>query len=393
MDLLSTMMQRLSKTEQNLRAYQESNREKDKRIKILEEKCKILEKARGFGDDHLADLERKCRKLQRENLSMEKFLEDYGMVWVGEEDDSDNEEKKESDTNMYEELPSNRGELSSRNSVWNPSASLVTPTPMRVDFDLIVKNIEELNKLAGEGEHVISHTIRGARLKVREPVPLTLYANGIFMYNGPFRPFSDPETQVCVQDIMDGYFPSELQTRYPEGVPFLLKDLRDTHFRDGRQEKFFTGTGNQLAPESVQSTDQTADKKIQTSSEKEINETSQPPGYQKQTVDQFLNKLPSSVIKNGKVVDIKSDLKTTLKGDRGKPSEVVVVETDISERQTRHEESICLQQKNTKEKNSISLANLPHSGHHKDFAKTLLLLFLGLQMPIAKVTLLRILQR
>ena len=28
MDLLSTMMQRLSKAEQNLRAYQESNREK-----------------------------------------------------------------------------------------------------------------------------------------------------------------------------------------------------------------------------------------------------------------------------------------------------------------------------------------------------------------------------
>ena len=45
-------------------------------------------------------------------------------------------------------------------------ASLATPTPMRIDFDLIVKNIEELNKLAGEGEHVISHTIRGARLKV-----------------------------------------------------------------------------------------------------------------------------------------------------------------------------------------------------------------------------------
>ena len=26
--------------------------------------------------------------------------------------------------------------------------------------------------------------------------------------------------QQCMQDIMDGYFPSELQTRYPGGVPF-----------------------------------------------------------------------------------------------------------------------------------------------------------------------------
>lgn len=43
-----------------------------------------------------------------------------------------------------------------------------TPTAfqLQVDFDLIVKNIEELNSLAGEGEHVISHTTKGARLKV-----------------------------------------------------------------------------------------------------------------------------------------------------------------------------------------------------------------------------------
>ena len=43
------------------------------------------------------------------------------MVWVGDEEDSENEEEKESNTNMYEELPSSRAELSSRNLVWNPS--------------------------------------------------------------------------------------------------------------------------------------------------------------------------------------------------------------------------------------------------------------------------------
>ncbi len=41
-----------------------------------------------------------------------------------------------------------------------------SPKPFKVDFDLVAKNIEELNTLAGEGEHVISHTTRGARLKV-----------------------------------------------------------------------------------------------------------------------------------------------------------------------------------------------------------------------------------
>jgi len=26
--------------------------------------------------------------------------------------------------------------------------------------------------------------------------------------------------QQCMQDIMDGFFPSELQGRYPDGIPF-----------------------------------------------------------------------------------------------------------------------------------------------------------------------------
>lgn len=51
---------------------------------------------------------------------------------------------------------------------------------------------------------------------------LTLYSNGIVMFSGPFRPFDDHMTQDLVKDILDGYFPSELQGRFPEGVPFKV---------------------------------------------------------------------------------------------------------------------------------------------------------------------------
>lgn len=51
------------------------------------------------------------------------------------------------------------------------------------------------------------------------------YANGIMLFSGPFRPFSDPVTQQCVQDIHDGYFPSELQTKFPDGVPFVVSSI------------------------------------------------------------------------------------------------------------------------------------------------------------------------
>ncbi|NXQ55122.1 UBX11 protein, partial [Anthoscopus minutus] len=87
-----------------------------------------------------------------------------------------------------------------------------------IDFDLILENIKDLNSLVREGISQIEHTPRGARLRRLEPLTLTLYQNGIIMGSGGFRPYQHPATQQCLQDIMDGYFPSELQPRYPDGV-------------------------------------------------------------------------------------------------------------------------------------------------------------------------------
>ena len=75
-------------------------------------------------------------------------------------------------------------------------------------------SVQSLNILAGEDSTAVSTTPRGATLKVHkllsfpfsqlavlfvqsvEAVPLTLFANGIVMFQGPFRPYSDPQTQV-----------------------------------------------------------------------------------------------------------------------------------------------------------------------------------------------------
>uniref|UniRef100_A0A8C6N6J0 UBX domain-containing protein 11 n=1 Tax=Melopsittacus undulatus TaxID=13146 RepID=A0A8C6N6J0_MELUD len=95
-----------------------------------------------------------------------------------------------------------------------------------IDFDLLLEKVKDLNLLAGEGTSHIEHKPGGARLRQPEPLPLTLYQNGIVMFNGPFRPYADPSTQQCLQDIMDGYFPSELQMRYPDGIPLQVKQCR-----------------------------------------------------------------------------------------------------------------------------------------------------------------------
>ncbi|NWS04529.1 UBX11 protein, partial [Motacilla alba] len=87
-----------------------------------------------------------------------------------------------------------------------------------IDFDLILESIKDLNSLVGEGISQVEHTARGARLRRAEPLAVTLYRNGITLGHGAFRPYQHPATQQCLRDIMDGYFPSELQPRYPDGV-------------------------------------------------------------------------------------------------------------------------------------------------------------------------------
>ncbi|XP_030850637.1 UBX domain-containing protein 11-like [Strongylocentrotus purpuratus] len=63
------------------------------------------------------------------------------------------------------------------------------------------------------------------------------------MFNGPFRSYDEPETQQCMQDLTGGYFPTELQSRYPDGVPIKVDDQRDVAFKDQSNREFFPGTG------------------------------------------------------------------------------------------------------------------------------------------------------
>ena len=120
------------------------------------------------------------------------------------------------------------------------------PSIMPINYSSLLENIRELNVLAGESEmHFEPHSSNSQRhistLKRTEPIQLTLYANGIFLFNGPFRPFTgenfhtfrfcfgfsvvDPSTQQFLRDILDGFFPSELQKRFPNGVPFHVQKV------------------------------------------------------------------------------------------------------------------------------------------------------------------------
>ncbi|OXB74786.1 UNVERIFIED_CONTAM: hypothetical protein H355_003673, partial [Colinus virginianus] len=135
---------------------------------------------------------------------LQRFLNDYGLIWVRDR----HEEPEDLESLRDDELLAKR--------LWKPDEAVISKC--QIDFDLILENVRSLNVLAGDGVSHIEHVPGGAWLKRPEALPLTLYQNGIIMFDGPFHSYEEPSAQQCLQDIMDGYFPSELQARYPDGV-------------------------------------------------------------------------------------------------------------------------------------------------------------------------------
>ncbi|CAO2589442.1 UBX domain-containing protein 11 [Lemmus lemmus] len=196
--------------------------------------------------------------------------------------------------------------------------------PPEVDFDRLLASLQDLSELVVEGEAQVTPVPGGAQLRTLEPIPLKLYRNGIVMFDGPFRPFYDPSTQRCLRDILDGFFPSELQRLYPDGVPFKVSDLRNQVFpEDGLGS--FPGEGRVVGQQ-----------KMRRASDR-VEDTS----GSRMTAEKFLNRLPKCVIRQGEVIDIRGPIRDTLQNCCPMPARIqeIIVETPAlaSERQRSQE--------------------------------------------------------
>lgn len=69
--------------------------------------------------------------------------------------------------------------------------------PPEVDFDRLLASLKDLSELV-DSDTQVTPIPGGAKLRILEPIPLKVYRNGIMMFDGPFRPFHDPSTQVGV---------------------------------------------------------------------------------------------------------------------------------------------------------------------------------------------------
>lgn len=87
-ELMSTMMKRLTKMEQRVQSQALEISRKNQQIAVLEEKLSVLQLSNKIADEPKRQQElARYLQLQNQVWEMEKFLNDYGMIWVGAKED------------------------------------------------------------------------------------------------------------------------------------------------------------------------------------------------------------------------------------------------------------------------------------------------------------------
>jgi hypothetical protein len=183
--------------------------------------------------------------LRKQMADMERFLNDYGMVWIGGK----------------EVEASQKGEPKAEERV--KSSEPEEPPP---DFGRLFTKLDELNDIAGADKAMMlpvgadappAHKTgpesdspdekKGGMCKFMYPtgLPLTIFHDGIILgEDGEFRPYGETSTKALIRDVMDGYFPYEFKDRYPEGVVFKVIDQRSVRHEGIFQP--FQGKGRSL---------------------------------------------------------------------------------------------------------------------------------------------------
>ncbi len=247
-----------------LKVLESENKEQRKQLsQQIAENLKLEEKVRIFEEstskqqkDHISKaqhLSRENRRLQQQIYEMESFLADYGLTWVGSQPDADTQTESEREEEKQGDM---EGHLVSF-----------------IDFE---RRIKELNDVIYSDPAQIRAEKKKARLvsasELAEKIVVTYYADGLMINRGPFRPTASESYKSFVQDIMDGYFPSEFRQTFPDGVLFDLRNREHVRFEEEKEGDFMS-------------------------------------------VSDFLRRLPKTMIKNGDVIDLHKDVRMRLSLD------------------------------------------------------------------------------
>ncbi|KRX01435.1 SEP domain [Pseudocohnilembus persalinus] len=270
-DLLSIMSQRLSKLELLCNSQKQELNEKNLKIIKLEDQLEIYQKSgeNSFKQEY-EKLKNQNQDLEKKVKEMEEFLKQYGLKWKGY---GKNEEKQN-----QQEVKQLKEQL---NALSNPKFKY--NLPKEIDINIVLRRIDDLNYLMEkEGVNQVIKDKGIHQFKRMDPFPIGFYQNGIAMKGFKFFPYGSNQASQILADILDGYFPYQLKQEFPNGTLLKIIDKTDQKYstEKGQQQKFGELNGNNVNDDELKP----------------------------MSKDEFLNKLPKQVIKNGNLIDIRGEI-------------------------------------------------------------------------------------
>ena len=148
------------------------------------------------------------------------------------------------------------------------------------DSDKLLKKLNDLNEKVAD-KKIVQNGSR-AKFEHAKMLRVSVFSDGLLVGGGPARSFEDSE--AFVKDVCDGYFPQEFKSQYPDGIKLDVRDCRT-------ERAPFQGPG------------QASGRKTRTLSDI---------GSTDMRVDDFLNKLPQKVIKDGRPVEVRDAIRERL---------------------------------------------------------------------------------
>lgn len=281
-DLLGVMCERLRTLEAKVLMQQKELKEKAVQVISLEDRLRAETQDR-------REAQRERDELAQELADVHEFLADYGLTWVGKgsaPQSSAQTPRAAFDIYAGEFVPP---PATSDESVQPSSGAAVPPppraAPQKLPFDLATLQRNALALTAAIGQKHVGTAGQQRMLMEREVVHVCVYANGIVVNRGPFRPYGWPLCDAFISDLMEGFFPYEYKDRYPEGYPITIIDKSSEICDTSAAPPAPTRGG-------VNTVDGANDY-----------------GYKPMTKDEFLKRLPEQyVTKSGQLINIRDQI-------------------------------------------------------------------------------------
>jgi len=219
------------------------------------------------------------RELQKQIDEMTTFLDDYGLQWIGD----DKPEGKFDKDRCIQDVDAAKKER----PLYEPEKG------WSIQMNQIVARISELNGIAEQDAKIVKDAHGVARFRQVDPVPIAFWADGLQIDGFPFWKYAHPSAKRVLGDLAEAYFPYCLKDKFPEGVLLKAVDKTSEPFDDKK-------AGQALAPQGLQIQHGPTDK------------------------ERFLDRLPERVVKNGQVVNVRSEIAAVVD-----PTKAVAAEADV----------------------------------------------------------------